>query len=131
MTIIAYFDFGQQAEALSTNTGFLVVTGIFIVKFIRQDRDAINKLQDISLNGLRPEVFGQNCMYYEFTTRETEVIRLLHEGYTTGEIAARLFISERTVTTHIQNMMLKTHTHKRLELLRKLEFGILDIKNVS
>lgn len=129
MTIIAYFGFSQLTEALFTNLGFLGVTGMFILKFIQKDRNAINKLREISTNGIRPELFGENCARFQFTSRETEVIILLHEGYHTGEIATRLHIAERTVTTHIQNMMSKTKTHGRLELLRKLEYGIFDINS--
>lgn len=127
MTIIAYFGFSQLIEVLFTNLGFLVVTGMFISKAIREDRSAINTLREISTNGIRPEMFEINCHRFQFTVRETEVIKLLHEGYHTGEIAVRLHIAERTVTTHIQNMMSKTNTHSRLELLRKLEFGIFDV----
>lgn len=127
MTVIAYFEFTQLTEALFTNLGFLAVTGMFIFKTVRQDRNAISKLADISANGIRPEVFGENCIRFRFTARETEIIILLHEGYHTIEIATRLHIAERTVTTHIQNMMTKTGTHSRLELLRKLECGIFDV----
>lgn len=129
MTAIAYFGFSQLTEALFTNLGFLGVTGMFIFKSIREDRNAITKLLEISAIGIRPELFNENCRRFQFTTRETEVIILLHESYHTGEIAARLHIAERTVTTHIQNMMAKTNTHSRLELLRKLENGIFDGSN--
>ncbi|MBD1424061.1 helix-turn-helix transcriptional regulator [Sphingobacterium arenae] len=127
MTVIAYFEFSQLTEALFTNLGFLAVTGMFIFKSVRQDRNAISRLRYISTNGIRPEQFMENCIRFQFTPRETEVITLLHKGYNTGEIAERLHIAERTVTTHIQNMMAKTDTHSRLELLRKLEFGIFEV----
>ncbi|MEJ5962888.1 helix-turn-helix transcriptional regulator [Pedobacter immunditicola] len=127
MTVIAYFQFSQLTEALFTNLGFLAVSGMFIFKSIQQDRDAISKLKNISTIGIRPEMFKENCARFQFTARETEVIRLLHEGYNTGEIASRLHIAERTVTTHIQNMMAKTNTHGRLELLRKLEYGVFKV----
>ncbi len=126
MTIIAYFGFSQLTEVLFTNVGFLVVSVMFISKAVREDRNAISTLKDISTNGIRPEMFEENCFRFQFTSRESEVIKLLHEGYQTGEIAVRLHIAERTVTTHIQNMMSKTDTHSRLELLRKLEYGMFN-----
>ncbi len=129
MTVIAYFNFSQLTEALLTNLGFLAVTGMFIFKSVREDRHAIITLRNISTNGIRPELFQENCLRFQFTIRETEVIKLLHEGYHTGEIASRLHIAERTVTTHIQNMMSKTNTHSRLELLRKLEYGVFGGQN--
>lgn len=127
MTVIAYLGFSQLTEVLLTNVGFLGVTGMFVFKSIREDRYAINRFRDISVNGIRPEIFQENCFRFRFTTREIEVVKLLHEGIHTGDIAVRLNIAERTVTTHIQNMMSKTNTHSRLELLRKLEYGIFSI----
>jgi DNA-binding NarL/FixJ family response regulator len=37
------------------------------------------------------------------TTRELEVLRLVAEGFTDGEIAARLVLSRHTVHRHLQN----------------------------
>jgi len=128
LSIISYFDLGQMVEALSTNIGFVIVTIIFISKFIQEDREDISKLHDISVNGIRPELFQENCINFGFTTRQIEIVSLLHEGYTVREIADRLHIADRTVTTHLHNMMGKTTTHSRLDLLRKLEFWVLEDK---
>lgn len=123
MSIIAYFQFGQLIEVLFTNIGFLVITAMFIFNSVRRNRNDYSKLKEIVTNGVRPELFDQNCIRFQLTIRETEVIKLLREGYNTGEIAGRLHIAERTVSTHIQNMMSKTNTHSRFELLRKVEYG--------
>lgn len=128
LTVISYFDFGQVVEALFTNIGFVIVTVIFIFKFIQEDRQDINKLHDISVNGIRPEVFDENCVNFGFTARQIEIVSLLRVGYTINEIAIRLHIADRTVTTHLHNMMVKTNTHSRLDLLRKLEFWIFEDK---
>lgn len=127
MSILVYFQFGQLIEVLFTNIGFLVITAMFIINAVRRSRDDYNKLQNIMMNGIGPELFDENCLRFQLTIREIEVIKLLRDGHYTSEIADRLHIAERTVTTHIQNMMTKTKTHNRLELLRKLEYGIFDI----
>jgi DNA-binding CsgD family transcriptional regulator len=47
------------------------------------------------------------------TTREREVAELVAEGLTSPQIAAQLFISTRTVNTHIGNIMTKLGFHRR------------------
>lgn len=50
------------------------------------------------------------------TDREREVAALVGEGMRNKEIAERLFISERTVKTHISNIFQKLDLSDRLEL---------------
>ena len=52
------------------------------------------------------------------TMRETEVLRLLSEGKSNREVAARLRISVRTVETHRSNIITKLHLHSVAELVR-------------
>jgi len=47
--------------------------------------------------------------------RETEVLKQLATGVNTPGIAKKLFISEKTVRTHIQNILRKLGMHSRLE----------------
>lgn len=50
--------------------------------------------------------------------RENEVLLLVAKGYTYGEIAQKLFISQKTVQNHVQNILTKLHLRKRYELMR-------------
>jgi predicted ATPase/DNA-binding CsgD family transcriptional regulator len=50
------------------------------------------------------------------TRRELEIAHLIAEGLTSHQIAARLFISERTVTTHVTNMLNKLGLSSRIQL---------------
>ncbi|HEV7330497.1 MAG TPA: response regulator transcription factor [Flavisolibacter sp.] len=43
----------------------------------------------------------------EFNERERQIIRMICEGLTNKEIAARLFLSPRTIETHRENIMSK------------------------
>lgn len=47
------------------------------------------------------------------TPRETEVLRLLAEGWTDREIAARLGVSHRTATTHVTSILAKLDVASR------------------
>jgi DNA-binding CsgD family transcriptional regulator len=47
------------------------------------------------------------------TAREMEILKLLADGLSTREIADRLFISHRTVSTHTTNLLGKLHVDTR------------------
>jgi DNA-binding NarL/FixJ family response regulator len=58
------------------------------------------------------------------TSREADVLRLLVEGATNAEIAERMFLSRRTVETHVAHLLQKTSTASRGELRdRALDLG--------
>lgn len=52
------------------------------------------------------------------TLRETEVLRLIVQGYTNRQIGSALNISVRTVETHRSNIMDKLNLHSRVDLVR-------------
>ncbi len=55
------------------------------------------------------------------SARELEVLLLLDRHLGTDEIAARLFISEHTVRSHVKNLLAKLGVSSRREALEKLE----------
>jgi NarL family two-component system response regulator LiaR len=63
------------------------------------------------------------------TEREVEVLGLVAQGFTNQEIGDRLFVSERTVRSHVSNVLSKLHlanrTQAALYALRK-GFASLD-----
>ena len=50
--------------------------------------------------------------------REMEVARLVADGATNAQVAARLFISERTVESHMASVMNKLAVDSRLRVAR-------------
>lgn len=64
--------------------------------------------------------FEQNCRLLQLTTREIEIARLIVKGKTYRDIAKELFISEKTVTKHIQNIFAKAEVSNKVELINKL-----------
>jgi PAS domain S-box-containing protein len=57
----------------------------------------------------------------DLSGRETEVLRMLAKGSTTGRIAGQLHISRTTVNNHIQHILKKLDVHTRLEAIRRAE----------
>jgi DNA-binding NarL/FixJ family response regulator len=66
--------------------------------------------------------------YELLTTREREVLQMVAEGRTSGEIANRLFISPRTAEGHRANLMRKLGLQTHADLIRfALKRGILPL----
>jgi DNA-binding CsgD family transcriptional regulator len=51
------------------------------------------------------------------TSREMDVFLLVAQGYSNAEIAGQLFISPKTVETHVANLVAKTGQAGRRELV--------------
>jgi DNA-binding CsgD family transcriptional regulator/energy-coupling factor transporter ATP-binding protein EcfA2 len=63
------------------------------------------------------------------TDRQTDVLRLVAEGLTNAEIAARLVVSIRTVDTHVGAILTKLDARTRREAAnRAKEMGLLDVR---
>jgi DNA-binding NarL/FixJ family response regulator len=64
--------------------------------------------------------------YDTLTGREREVLHLMAEGHSSAEVAARLFISPRTLETHRSNVMRKLGLRTQTDLVRyALRRGII------
>ena len=64
--------------------------------------------------------FDQNIKLLSLTNREIEIAKLIIKGNTYKEIASELFISEKTVTKHIQNMFEKANVSNKVGFINKL-----------
>ena len=66
----------------------------------------------------RPDATVADPELDQLTNREREVLRLLARGYAYKEIAKELFISIKTVETHVSNVLRKLQMSNRYELSR-------------
>ncbi len=80
-------------------------------------------LEELKLYGNRK----QQKEDLKLSLRELEIIKLIAQGLTNKQIAAELFISEKTVETHRKNIFRKTSTHNVGSLLHLVKrLGILE-----
>lgn len=150
LPFIAYFNLSQAVEASTTNTGFLLLLALHLKRNVEQIKDEHHRLIEsekylLSWNEkLQQEVdkrtrelerisaeerLVRNCKLYGLTSRETEIARLACRGNTYKQIAETLFIAERTVAKHVQNIFEKVGINNKIELCNKLEKYI--IQNAS
>ncbi|MCD2424398.1 helix-turn-helix transcriptional regulator [Niabella pedocola] len=141
LPVITYFNHGQPVEAITTNTGFLLLLALHIKQTINRLRIEYDRLvvsesklkewnivlqQEVEkrtreierLN--REEKFRLNCAQYQLTNREKEIAFLVFIGESYKNVADKLFIAERTVAKHVQNIFYKIRVSNRVELCQKL-----------
>lgn len=64
----------------------------------------------------------------DLTPREQEVLMLIAQGLSNGEIAEQLVISIKTVDRHRENIMRKLNLHNRVDLVKyALRKGLIDL----
>src|SRR5690554_6561053 len=121
MPLLAYLKVEQLTEVVFTNGGFVIVTVLFFRNMIQESREDYKALVEMKrMVRPEPELLLENSKMYMLTPRECEVTQLVCEGEKYKDIAEKLFISERTVTKHAQNIFRKTEVTSKIELLNKL-----------
>lgn len=84
---------------------------------------------------LDPEVAsvmgGEDFIPEPLSTREHEVLLLAAQGFSSKDVARRLFISERTVQTHLASIYGKLGSKNKTEaLLLALKYGVVTLEEL-
>lgn len=70
------------------------------------------------------EVFEAFCLHNDLSAREREVLRMVIDNRSNGEIAEALFITESTVKYHVRNVLQKAGCKNRTELQKKYTLAL-------
>jgi len=62
-----------------------------------------------------PEMLTEDGLATHLTTREIDVLRLMADGKTNGDIARQLFVSQGTVKFHVKNILRKMQASNRAD----------------
>jgi DNA-binding CsgD family transcriptional regulator len=120
LAVFGVVEKSQVVEVLCTNTGVVFISFIFISKAIKRSRREYEQLMAYGMAGVNADVLNDNSVRYQLTKRQIEIVLLIRKGMTYREIADTLFISEKTVSNHLQNVYEKTGANNKMQLLQKL-----------
>jgi DNA-binding NarL/FixJ family response regulator len=99
----------QRTESHDRVAGFLVGGDDFLVKPFAVDEFVAR------VRRLLERAEGRTVFESALTPRELEVLSLVAEGLSRDQIAIRLFISPKTVGTHVERIFRKLGVHSRAE----------------
>jgi len=129
--LLVFTVFGDETrllEALQCGaTGYVLkgCTGEELIAAIEQVREGGAPISPLLARMLlkrfrRPEVdaVATDDSHPSLSERETEVLKLVAQGYVNKEIASRLGIGTATVSTHIKNLYRKLAVHTRVQVVK-------------
>jgi DNA-binding NarL/FixJ family response regulator len=103
---------GERTEWFDRVGGLLLGADDYIVVPFVPD-ELVARVRTLLRRADRPVREGP--MRWNLTARESEVLRLLADGLSQADIAGRLFISSKTVATHIEHILEKLEVRSRAQ----------------
>jgi DNA-binding CsgD family transcriptional regulator len=119
------------AEGASVALGFSgrEVTGLLHMSFA--DSGVVDRVREVvaASSAACSRVVGDQVALdrVHLSPREIQVLQLVARGAGNVEIAEELFVSRRTVATHLENIFVKTGTNSRVQAaVRAAKWGLIE-----
>ena len=117
--VVAFISKSESIEKLNEAINQVLTQGFYY------SPDLLNLLHNFIVK-------KDNSKYKNLTNREQEILKLICLERKTSDIASELFISERTVEGHRQNLLLKTESSNAIGLLiYALQIGLVDLEFIE
>jgi two-component system nitrate/nitrite response regulator NarL len=110
LAVSVLFLSGERTESYDRVAGLLVGADDYLVKPYAADELLVRVRRLEARARPLPAVARE-----KLTRRESDVLRMLAQGLTQDEIAGRLEISPKTVSTHIEHVLQKLGVHSRAQ----------------
>jgi len=121
MCLFAYLAVPQWIEVIFTNFGFVINGMLFLHRSGRHERlEKLRLMEKDAIDERQQMNFKKACIDAGLSNRETEIAWMLCLGKTYKGIGELLYISVRTVDTHVQRIFYKTGVRRKIELMQKL-----------
>jgi two-component system nitrate/nitrite response regulator NarL len=115
---------GERSDPVDRAAGILVGGDDYLVKPIHPD-ELVARLRRILE---RSQGQGAAFNTTELTEREIEVLQLVAEGGSAAEVASHLYISRKTVSSHMQRIFTKLGVHSRAQAVAvAYEAGLIHV----
>lgn len=114
---------GSRVEAIDRAAGMLIGGDDYLVKPIDPDEllARLGRLLERSRAWTKPSAV-------DLTDREIQVLQLIAEGLPPSEVARRLVIAPKTVSSHVQRILAKLDVHTRAQAVAvAYEFGLIRV----
>ena len=110
---------GERVESFDRAAGLLLGADDYVVKPFAPD-ELIARVRRLVARFARPNAETDRP---KLTRREGEVLHLLANGLAQPEIAKELVISSKTVSSHIQHILVKLGVHSRAQAVAAVHRG--------
>jgi DNA-binding NarL/FixJ family response regulator len=110
---------GQRTEPHDRVAGLLIGADDYVVKPFYPEELTARVRGLLGRSGAEQIRQGESNRTVSLTKRERQVLQLLAEGLAQDAIAGELYISAKTVATHIQRILTKLGVHSRAEAVAR------------